>query len=155
MIIDPFYAEYDNRLAGWLNRVVILLELAAIVIAIREEVMFEWTGLDVPWNYIVIGVGGLLAMRIINALLRFLCRIFNLFCNGSEDPNELAKIHSRHEGRRQRRASRKTPRWKSVPVKEKSTGPVRVVLPDSVDGKHISSREKTSMQLDILKKIKN
>lgn len=149
MLFDPFYGFDDERIERWLNRVVLFAEIAGFVLVIRDEVLFNWTDWDVPWNYIALTLGYLIAASLLNRILRFLEGVVLVLIYGTSDED---KIHSRRERRRALKSKARLetlPSWKET---EKRISEEKRLKQSESSAKSDSFKERLENERDILRK---
>lgn len=149
MLFDPFYGFDDERIERWLNRVVLFAEIAGFVLVIRDEVLFNWTDWDVPWNYIALTLGYLIAASLLNRILRFLEGVVLVLIYGTSDED---KIRSRRERRRALKSKARLetlPSWKEA---EKKFSEERRLKQSESSAKSDSFKERLENERDILRK---
>lgn len=149
MLFDPFYGFDDERIERWLNRVVLFAEIAGFVLVIRDEVLFNWTDWDVPWNYIALTLGYLIAASLLNRILRFLEGVVLVLVYGTSDED---KIRSRRERRRALKSKARLetlPSWKEA---EKKFSEEKRLKQSESSGKSDSFKERLENERDILRK---
>lgn len=149
MLFDPFYGFDDERIERWLNRVVLFAEIAGFVLVIRDEVLFNWTDWDVPWNYIALTLGYLIAASLLNRILRFLEGVVLVLIYGTSDED---KIRSRRERRRALKSKARLetlPSWKEA---EKKFSEEKRLKQSESSGKSDSFKERLENERDILRK---
>ena len=149
MLFDPFYGFDDERIERWLNRVVLFAEIAGFVLVIRDEVLFNWTDWDVPWNYIALTLGYLIAASLLNRILRFLEGVVLVLIYGTSDED---KIRSRRERRRALKSKARLetlPSWKEA---EKKFNEEKRLKQSESSAKSDSFKERLENERDILRK---
>ena len=149
MLFDPFYGFDDERIERWLNRVVLFAEIAGFVLVIRDEVLFNWTDWDVPWNYIALTLGYLIAASLLNRILRFLEGVVLVLIYGTSDED---KIRSRWERRRALKSKARLetlPSWKET---EKRISEEKRLKQSESSAKSDSFKARLENERDILRK---
>lgn len=106
MILAPFFGIRNCGVARWMNRILILLELAIPVLGCYMQYTDPFGG---KWMYAVIVATCYFGACILNAVLHKLNRLAVALVYGTSDPNEIGEIIRKREEKdlRTRMACRK------------------------------------------------
>lgn len=94
LLLDPFYGVYgtSTKIAHFLNRLLLLAEFGAFAALI---VFVAKNGSLGPWGWVGFCIGGVVAIHIVNLVLRFLWNVVLTFCYGTTDPDEIEEAHEK------------------------------------------------------------
>ena len=94
MLLDPFYGVYSTstKIAHFLNRLLLLAEFGAFAAMIFFLAKNDALG---AWGWVGFCVGGVVAIHVVNLVLRFLWNVVLTFCYGTTDADEIEEAHER------------------------------------------------------------
>lgn len=140
-MLDPFYGVYHPRIARWLNRITLVAEIGVIAYATllitrvyEVQNFWEW------YQWAVFALLASLVIPVTNFVLRKLWDIVLVIVYGTTDADEIVRAHEERLARKRE----KNVRWEARKDRE-------ICLPDSVNGKKLSSGQRLQLQKDILK----
>lgn len=99
ILLDPFYGVFRTGkvIAKWLNRALILAEGAAVYFLIRELLIVDVLE---PWHWLLVIPGVILALHIVNSLVRGLWNIVLVFVYGTTDAETILEQRQDRADRR-------------------------------------------------------
>ena len=118
MILDPFYGvfAFGKSLSRWLNRALLLAEGAGAYLLVKSCPSLPLIDSDIRWVPVVVCIAlSLLAMAVVNGIIRYFWNIVLAFVYGTTDAETILEGRARKARRRQdrylRRVNRQSAGW--------------------------------------------
>lgn len=102
MLLDPFYGVYgtSTKIAHFMNRLLLVAEFGTLAFLIYK--LAKLGGLPV-WGWIGVCAGGVLAIHLVNVVVRFVWNVILTLFFGTTDADEIDEAHTKKMQRRRLR----------------------------------------------------